>query len=73
MWFIELDKKYKCMHVNLVERGHVVGEAEFLFVPYSTFTVHCLYWHVLFTFVGLGEACGLGGETNLDEATPNIS
>ena len=39
MWYIELDKKYKCMHVNLVESSNVAKEAEFLFVPYSTFTV----------------------------------
>jgi len=44
MWYIELDKKYKCMHVNLVESSNVAKEAEFLFVPYSTFTVKRVVW-----------------------------
>ena len=56
MWYIELDNELKCFHVNLVESTNVPGEViqtgkknitvsfqvEFLFVPYSTFTVQFL-------------------------------
>ncbi len=31
--------KYACKHVNLVRKTHVAGEAEYLFSPYSVFTV----------------------------------
>jgi hypothetical protein len=44
-WCIKLDPrgeaqfKYRCKHVNYVARTNVQGEDEFLFVPYSVFTV----------------------------------
>lgn len=31
--------RYRCKHVNLVEKTNVQGEEEFLFAPYSVFTV----------------------------------
>ena len=31
--------RYRCKHVNLVEKTNVEGEEEFLFAPYSVFTV----------------------------------
>jgi hypothetical protein len=44
-WHIKLDPRgaaqirFRCKHVNYVERTNVQGEDEFLFVPYSAFTV----------------------------------
>jgi len=35
----EIDKKYKCYHVNYVDKTNIPGEDEFLFSPYSVFTV----------------------------------
>ena len=32
-------RRYRCKHVNLVEKTNVQGEEEFLFAPYSVFTV----------------------------------
>ena len=32
-------RRYRCKHVNLVEKTHIQGEEEFLFAPYSVFTV----------------------------------
>ena len=32
-------RRYRCKHVNLVEKTNVQGEQEFLFAPYSVFTV----------------------------------
>lgn len=34
----------KCVHVNLVKRTNVDGEQEYLFAPYSTFTVMKALW-----------------------------
>ena len=31
--------RYRCKHVNLVEKTNVHGEEEFLYAPYSVFTV----------------------------------
>eukprot|EP01127_Copromyxa_protea_P015167 TRINITY_DN4321_c0_g1_i1.p1 TRINITY_DN4321_c0_g1~~TRINITY_DN4321_c0_g1_i1.p1 ORF type:complete len:209 (+),score=25.98 TRINITY_DN4321_c0_g1_i1:661-1287(+) len=39
LWVIHLDPELKCWHVNHVERTNCPGEEEFLFVPYSVFTV----------------------------------
>ncbi len=36
--------RYRCKHVNLVEKTQVVGEQEYLFVPYSVFTVKSMTW-----------------------------
>ena len=45
MWVVHVDPSgehdaaHRCAHVNYVSHTHVGGEAEFLFVPYSIFTV----------------------------------
>jgi hypothetical protein len=39
--------RYACKHVNLVRKTHVAGEAEYLFAPYSVFTVQRVEWSVL--------------------------
>ncbi len=31
--------RFRCKHVNLVEKSNVKGEIEFLFAPFSVFTV----------------------------------
>ena len=51
-WVITFDPrgreqlKYRCKHVNLVKKAvsHVPGEEEFLFAPYSVFTVEEVAW-----------------------------
>ena len=49
-WVVELDPRgeqefrYRCKHVDLVRRAHVAGEEEFLFAPYSVFTVLEVRW-----------------------------
>ncbi len=49
LWTVRLDergeteRKYRCLHVNLLN-AHEYGEQEFLFVPYSTFTVQFVQW-----------------------------
>ena len=37
--------QYGCFHSNFVDRTNVPGEKEFLFVPYSVFTVREVVWH----------------------------
>jgi hypothetical protein len=32
-------RRYRCKHVNLVEKSNASGECEFLFAPFSVFTV----------------------------------
>lgn len=53
LWHIELDPrgekefKYRCKHVNYVTNSHFEGgqsEAEYLFAPYSVFTVKKVDW-----------------------------
>ena len=44
MWEIEIDRAQKCRHVNLVQNSVVEGEQEYLFVPYSAFTVRKVRW-----------------------------
>jgi hypothetical protein len=39
IFVIHVDPQLKCWHVNYVERTNCPGEEEFLFVPYSVFTV----------------------------------
>ena len=34
----------RCKHVNLVHKTHVKGEEEFLFAPYSVFTLESVRW-----------------------------
>ena len=36
---VRIDPVKKCMHVNLVKKSNVPGEEEYLFTPYSAFTV----------------------------------
>jgi len=43
-WTFHLDKKRKCKHVCYVDRNNIPGESEFLFVPYSCFTVKSVRW-----------------------------
>jgi len=43
-WTLHLDKEHKCKHVCYVDRTNVPGESEFLFVPYSCFTVKSVRW-----------------------------
>ena len=35
----------KCNHVNLVRKTNVPGEEEYLFAPYSAFTVMSARWN----------------------------
>jgi hypothetical protein len=50
IWRVYVDPRgktelqYRCKHVNLVLRANVAGEEEFLFAPYSVFTVHSVTW-----------------------------
>jgi hypothetical protein len=46
LWKIKLDPQERCHHVNLIQNKdtHVEGECEFLFVPYSVFTVESVTW-----------------------------
>jgi hypothetical protein len=43
-WLIRIDPERKCVHVNLVKRTNVEGEQEYLFAPYSAFTVLSSTW-----------------------------
>ena len=40
----EFDFNFKCKHVNFVTHTNVGGEEEYLFSPYSTFTVRLVRW-----------------------------
>ena len=44
-WLIRIDPARKCVHVNLVKRTNVPGEEEYLFAPYSAFTVLSIAWN----------------------------
>jgi hypothetical protein len=44
-WLIRIDPDRKCLHVNLVKRTNVEGEQEYLFAPYSAFTVLSATWN----------------------------
>ena len=50
MWVVHVDPRgrdsfrYRCKHVNLVTRTNVAGEAEYLYAPYSVFTVRSVRW-----------------------------
>jgi hypothetical protein len=45
IWTIKVDPRgqsqllYRCKHVNQVAKSNVDGESEFLFAPYSVFTI----------------------------------
>ena len=43
-WQVRIDPTRKCVHVNLVEKSNVPGEEEYLFAPYSAFTVTSVRW-----------------------------
>jgi ADP-ribosylation factor protein 1 len=43
-WLIRIHPERKCAHVNLVKRTNVEGEQEYLFAPFSAFTVLSATW-----------------------------
>ena len=45
LWLVRIDPLRKCVHVNLVKRSNVPGEEEYLFAPYSAFTVVKASWN----------------------------
>ena len=45
MWQVRIDPERKCNHVNLVKKTNVPGEEEYLFAPYSAFTVLSARWN----------------------------
>lgn len=50
IWNIKVDTRgitdplYRCKHAFILEKTHIPGEEEYLFVPYSTFTVETTEW-----------------------------
>ena len=44
LWVMRIDPQRKCAHVNLVQKSNVPGEEEYLFAPYSAFTVISTKW-----------------------------
>ena len=42
---VRIDAERKCVHVNLVKKTNVPGEEEYLFAPYSAFTVLSSTWN----------------------------
>eukprot|EP01045_Picozoa_sp_COSAG04_P028683 COSAG04_NODE_4518_length_2040_cov_1.781041_4_plen_203_part_00 len=44
LWLVRIDPTRKCLHVNLVQNSNVPGEEEYLFAPYSAFTVVSARW-----------------------------
>lgn len=46
LWIVHIDPSLKCVHVNLVRQSNVDGEEEYLFAPYSAFTVLSAKWGV---------------------------
>merc|ERR1711939_447912 len=55
LWKIAVDKRgitdpmYRCRHAFVLEMTHIPGEEEYLFVPYSAFTVVATEWSDNFT------------------------
>ena len=45
LWLVRIHPELKCAHVNLVKRTNVPGEEEYLFAPYSAFTVISATWN----------------------------
>eukprot|EP01045_Picozoa_sp_COSAG04_P015780 COSAG04_NODE_1273_length_7466_cov_76.544319_4_plen_458_part_00 len=45
LWRVRIDPARKCVHVNLVNKTNVPGEEEYLFAPYSAFTVLSAQWN----------------------------
>ena len=44
LYVLQLDPEFGCLHANYVDRTNCPGEREFLFVPYSVFTVEKVMW-----------------------------
>merc|ERR1712070_365775 len=50
LWVIHVDKKEKCWHVNYMDESQfmdseaIPSEKEFLFSPFSVFTVRAVHW-----------------------------
>ena len=44
LWRVRIDREEKCHHVSLIKKTNVPGEAEYLFVAYSAFTVLSADW-----------------------------
>ena len=44
LWRVRIDPERKCLHVNFVKASNVAGEEEYLFAPYSAFTVLSARW-----------------------------
>ena len=44
LWVVHLDPVNGCAHVNYVAATECPGEEEFLFAPYSVFTVQSVLW-----------------------------
>lgn len=44
LYVLYLNAEHGCLHVNYVDKTNVPDESEFLFVPYSTFTVKRVDW-----------------------------
>ena len=44
LWKINIHRKDKCVNCSLVENTAFPEESEYLFVPYSVFTVHHASW-----------------------------
>jgi len=44
LYVFHLDPQFGCVNVNYVDRTNVENEDEFLFVPYSVFTVKSIDW-----------------------------
>ena len=44
LWVVHLSPEYGCVHVNYVDATECPGEQEFLFAPYSVFTVESISW-----------------------------
>ena len=42
---MKINPTHKCLHVNLMKKTNVAGEEEYLFVPYSAFTVLSAEWN----------------------------
>ena len=45
LWLVRIDPERKCLHVNFVKTSNVAGEEEYLFAPYSAFTVLGATWN----------------------------
>jgi len=51
LYIIRLNSQLGCCHVNYIEKTNIEGESEFLFVPYSVFTVLKVDWKAAPTWI----------------------